>query len=248
MNGRALSPAVGTLVARSRRPAWATLAATARWQAAGIALTPPGNTGTDTASAVAATTPPTGPGQIAAPKPPPSRSAVDLAAPAQRETRPVPTARPARHEAPRIPPAPVSAAVPVIPSWVAAPVSGAPSRQAASKPLTERARRPALSAAPPVGAASPVANPYPLADQTHQPASSAAQPAPAEAAPPAAVPDRAPSSPEAPFRARAEPAHPPVTIGEIHVHVAEPAPSTADPLALLAPYRQGLTARRGGAR
>jgi hypothetical protein len=32
------------------------------------------------------------------------------------------------------------------------------------------------------------------------------------------------------------------------VHVTEPAPAAADPLALLAPYGQGLTARRGGAR
>jgi hypothetical protein len=47
---------------------------------------------------------------------------------------------------------------------------------------------------------------------------------------------------------RAESAHPPVSIGEIHVHVAEPAPAAADPLALLTPYGHGLTARRGGIR
>lgn len=41
--------------------------------------------------------------------------------------------------------------------------------------------------------------------------------------------------------------HPPVTIGEIHVHVAEPPSAAADPLALLAPYARGLTARRDGA-
>jgi hypothetical protein len=48
--------------------------------------------------------------------------------------------------------------------------------------------------------------------------------------------------------------HPPVAIGEIHVHVSEPAgaraadPTGSDPLALLAPYAQGLTARRDGVR
>jgi len=47
---------------------------------------------------------------------------------------------------------------------------------------------------------------------------------------------------------RAEPAHPPVSIGEIHVHVTESGPAAADPLALLTPYGQGLTARRGGTR
>jgi hypothetical protein len=37
---------------------------------------------------------------------------------------------------------------------------------------------------------------------------------------------------------------PPVTIGEIHVHVAAPAEAGPDPLALLAPWANGLTARR----
>jgi hypothetical protein len=49
-------------------------------------------------------------------------------------------------------------------------------------------------------------------------------------------------------QSRAGPAHPPVSIGEIHVHMAEPAPAAADPLTLLKPYGQGLTARRGGIR
>jgi len=43
----------------------------------------------------------------------------------------------------------------------------------------------------------------------------------------------------------AQPAHPPVIIGEIHVHEAAAAPAPADPLGLLAPYAGGLTARRG---
>jgi hypothetical protein len=37
---------------------------------------------------------------------------------------------------------------------------------------------------------------------------------------------------------------PPVSIGEIHVHVTAPAEPPADPMALLAPYTHGLTARR----
>jgi hypothetical protein len=37
---------------------------------------------------------------------------------------------------------------------------------------------------------------------------------------------------------------PPVTIGEIHVHVAAPAEAPPDPLALLAPWANGLTSRR----
>jgi hypothetical protein len=61
---------------------------------------------------------------------------------------------------------------------------------------------------------------------------------------PAAPPEPAPAAPAVP---RAAPGHPPVTIGEIHVHVTEPAAAAADPLSLLAPYAQGLTARRDGA-
>ncbi|MCW3819211.1 hypothetical protein ONA91_32695 [Micromonospora sp. DR5-3] len=41
------------------------------------------------------------------------------------------------------------------------------------------------------------------------------------------------------------PAHPPVTIGEIHVHQAAPVQAPPDPLSLLSPYAGGLTARRG---
>ena len=44
-----------------------------------------------------------------------------------------------------------------------------------------------------------------------------------------------------------QPAHPPVQIGEIHVHVAAPASAGPDALALLAPWSGGLTARRAGA-
>lgn len=69
-------------------------------------------------------------------------------------------------------------------------------------------------------------------------------PEPVPAEPPA--PERSPSRPGPPGGPRAAPAHPPVTIGEIHVHVTEPPPAAADPLALLAPYAQGLTARRDG--
>ena len=65
--------------------------------------------------------------------------------------------------------------------------------------------------------------------------------------PPVAAPAPDPRGQQA-RQPRAEPAHPPVSIGEIHVHVAESAPAAADPLALLTPYGQGLTARRGGIR
>jgi hypothetical protein len=62
------------------------------------------------------------------------------------------------------------------------------------------------------------------------------------------APEGASAVPEPAAGSRAETAQPPVTIGEIHVHVTEPARAAADPLALLAPYTNGLTARRGGAR
>ncbi|MET9019925.1 hypothetical protein ABZV93_08085 [Actinopolymorpha sp. NPDC004070] len=45
-------------------------------------------------------------------------------------------------------------------------------------------------------------------------------------------------------QAHARSVQPPVTIGEIHVHEAGPERAPADPLALLAPYAAGLTARR----
>jgi hypothetical protein len=114
-----------------------------------------------------------------------------------------------------------------------------PSRDMAASPLVDRVRRPALSAAAPDAgqAASPAhgaVTGVPLARERADSVPAPTVPALAAPAPPASPRDGT--------------AHPPVTIGEIHVHVAEPAPAGADPLALLAPYARGLTARRDGAR
>lgn len=49
---------------------------------------------------------------------------------------------------------------------------------------------------------------------------------------------------QTPRPSRAPDPTPPVSIGEIHVHVENPPASSPDPLALLAPYAKGLTARR----
>lgn len=110
----------------------------------------------------------------------------------------------------------------------------APSCVPAVSPLVDRVRRPAPSAAAPdAGQASESAANEPVTVAPPVPGRTPAGPAPAVPAPPASP--------------HAMPPHPPVTIGEIHVHVAEPAPAGADPLALLAPYARGLTARRDGA-
>lgn len=99
-----------------------------------------------------------------------------------------------------------------------------------ASPLVDRARRPA----PPVSAADPSKQP------------TATSPATGPVTMTSGGPERAPAVPAPPDSPRAVPVHPPVTIGEIHVHVTEPAPPGADPLALLAPYTRGLTARRDG--
>lgn len=107
------------------------------------------------------------------------------------------------------------------------PVPGAELPRAVVNPLLERTRRSVRPSIDPRVAATvvrAVATPPPVAALAPEPrVQQARQP-------------------------RAEPAHPPVSIGEIHVHVAEPAPAAADPLALLTPFGQGLTARRGGIR
>jgi hypothetical protein len=93
--------------------------------------------------------------------------------------------------------------------------------------LLERARRapsePALPSPKP-DAQQPAESPMPAQVTAERAERAGPQPAPA------APPDR--------------PAVPPVTIGEIHIHEAVPAAPPADPLALLAPYGGGLTARR----
>jgi hypothetical protein len=148
---------------------------------------------------------------------------------------PVPAAdtdRPPRHHAMRgsVPPAamagpPARDRIPPAEPGRLTPVTGA-------TPFTERARRSAPSAAGPgTGAVSPAVPPSPEPAPVPWPAP---EPAPAASGPLAAP--------------RAVPAHPPVTIGEIHVHVTEPAAAGDDPLGLLAPYAGGLTARRDGVR
>jgi hypothetical protein len=96
-------------------------------------------------------------------------------------------------------------------------------------PLLERARRSVRPSADPAAAATAVTAAVTI------PLAPAAAPAPDLHVQQALAPGT-------------EPAHPPVSIGEIHVHVTEPAPAAADPLALLTPYGRGLTARRGGTR
>jgi hypothetical protein len=102
--------------------------------------------------------------------------------------------------------------------------------------LAERALRQAPASAP---AAWPRTEPAPSVRAEPVPAG------PALAAPPA---DTAAGIPAPREGARPAPGHPPVAIGEIHVHVAAPPAAGTDPLALLAPYALGLTARRDGAR
>lgn len=107
-------------------------------------------------------------------------------------------------------------------------VPGAASPQAVVNPLLERTRRSGRPSIDPSAVATVV--------------TAVATPPPPLAA---LAPDPRVQQPRQPG---AERAHPPVSIGEIHVHVAEPAPAAADPLALLTLYGQGLTARRGGNR
>jgi hypothetical protein len=64
------------------------------------------------------------------------------------------------------------------------------------------------------------------------------QPDTAPVVTPAREPEQAPVMATPP-----QPVPPPVTIGEIHIHEAAHAGPAADPLALLAPYAGGLTAR-----
>jgi hypothetical protein len=115
--------------------------------------------------------------------------------------------------------------------WAGEPV--VPASATGANPLVARASRPARSVKikrPDDGAVGP-AGPRPAGPVTAEPP----------------TPERSPALPGPPAGTRAAPGHPPVTIGEIHVHVAEPPSAAADPLALLAPYARGLTARRDGA-
>jgi hypothetical protein len=136
---------------------------------------------------------------------------------------------------------------------VAGPEPGA----ATGSPLIERVRR----AAPPVAVPEQGAAPAPERSGARRagppspelawrlerdPAvgEALADPAPAE---PGQVAERGVGVRGTAAGPRAGHQYPPVTIGEIHVHVSEPG-GGPDPLALLAPYARGLTARRDGAR
>jgi hypothetical protein len=156
-----------------------------------------------------------------------------LTSPVSPAAAPAVTSRPARrHDGVGTSPSGELAAVPAIQARVSRPATDVPSLATAVNPLVERAHRPARSAAAPDPGTMPSGAPSPP-----EPATATAQ-----------TPERAPGVTVGPPAAvREVPAHPPVTIGEIHVHVTEPAGAAADPLALLAPYARGLTARRDGA-
>ena len=138
---------------------------------------------------------------------------------------------PSRYHAPRTPARPAPAAGPQVQGQVERAGPEVLPRTTGMNPLVERAYRPARSVKrSDTGPVRPAA---------------ALPPEPATAKPPA--PEHSAAVPGPRTDPRAAPAHPPVTIGEIHVHVAEPPSAAADPLALLAPYARGLTARRDGA-
>jgi hypothetical protein len=187
----------------------------------------------------AAITAPAAPARRPAPGPPP--------APVPAAVRTADTGRPPRDDAarPPVPPAaaglPADAGPPVPPTAAAGPevrdgiLWPGPeglARITGATPFVERARRPARSvASPDTSTVRPDAPPQPEPPTVGTP-----------------TPKQIPAVAHAPAGPRAAPAHPPVTIGEIHVHVTEPAAAAADPFSLLAPYAQGLTARRDGAR
>jgi hypothetical protein len=239
--------AATALVARSRRPAVSGLApiapaapATAATPAAPVfAAAGAGAVSLAGAPAVSTASPPAHSASAAAP-PAPSGPSRPVASPLPAwAARAVPAGSPPRHDDARTMSAPVGAppgvsaapfgaplGVPALPFQT--PAGGAASLSAVVHPLLERTRRsvrPAIDQSAVAIVGTTVAS-------TPQPAVS-----------PAAEPRV-----QQPSRPRAEPAHPPVSIGEIHVHVTEPAPAAADPLALLTPYGHGLTARRGGSR
>ena len=124
---------------------------------------------------------------------------------------------------PRVPARPGPAAIPEVPAQIPGPEP----RESSGSPFVERASR----AAPPVTAP----------DQGAAELAAPPPPGPAEQ-------ERGPAVPGQLDGPRPGTEYPPVTIGEIHVHVTEPAAARPDPLALLAPYARGLTARREGPR
>lgn len=182
------------------------------------------------------------PSGSSAPSPRPA-AVTAMAAPARRPASsppptPVPAAvrtadigRPPRDDAAGPPVPPAAAAGPEARDRILRPRPEGLARITDANPFVERARRPARSAASPdTGAVRPAAPPQPEPPTVGTP-----------------TPEQFPAVARRSADPRAAPAHPPVTIGEIHVHVTEPAAVAADPFSLLAPYAQGLTARRGGA-
>jgi len=159
----------------------------------------------------------------ASPGPPP--------APVTPAARRVDTSEPPRHDVPRIPAPQAPVADRDVQGRAGREEPVAATRATDANPLVGRARRPGRSVKRPDEDAIGSVAPRP--------------PEPVTVEPPA--PERSPARPRPPTGPQAAPTHPPVTIGEIHVHVAEPPSAAADPLALLAPYARGLTARGDGA-
>jgi len=210
------------------------------------------------------TAPPPGPSPIPRPNEPPAAPSAaphSAGADARRHDPPSPT--------PRHTPSPTVSPPPQPPQPAATPLRVIRTR-AAPTPVIPRAPKPAnqpgrLSAAtpalirrdtPPTPPAIPAVTRAarrgirePVAAQAPPvPIATARTEAPADvASPPAAVP---PESPQPALRVPttrppdAPDVPPPVSIGEIHVHVTAPPEPAADPMALLAPYAGGLTARR----
>jgi hypothetical protein len=153
--------------------------------------------------------------------------------PVVRAARPADATGLPRHDGP-VPQAPAEARDIQGRAWPGEPVGLTPATGA--NQLVARARRPGRSVSPGRSVKRPD-------DGVGRPAAPRL-PGPVTAEPPA--PERSPARAEPLTGPRAAPTHPPVTIGEIHVHVAEPPSAAADPLALLAPYARGLTARQDG--
>lgn len=152
--------------------------------------------------------------------------------------QPLPAIRPPAPPVPAVavpvpPPAAIQPAAPirdeaVITARAVRPVTDEPAEGAELKELSallERARR--VVSEPPDDVTAPPAPPQPAG----LPITAAAEP------------------PQAPVRAAPapQPLPPPVSIGEIHIYEASRPAAPADPLALLAPYAGGLTARRSPA-
>ena len=173
-----------------------------------------------------------------------------LAVPVVPVAGPAPAARPAPPPAEPVRPQPPAEEEP--PATAAAGARHPDAEQLRIEPRPEMARRPVPE---PVGPRERLASTLPaLLERARRAPAEPAEPARVVAQErPAEAPAQVPARPEPVERAGPPPAPagpperhavPPVTIGEIHIHEAVPAAAPADPLALLAPYGGGLTARR----